>query len=76
MCLGRDGSAWPLPANPHRMDTISRSPAAFSRMMLAKRIGVDTTTTAVSAGTVSGWEKATTSCHVAIWVNFPHIANS
>lgn len=74
MCFGRLGVASPFPAKPQRMDTISRRPAACSRMMLANRIGVATTMPDLSAVTVIGWEKATTSSHVASCVNFPHIA--
>ena len=39
-------------------------------MMLAKRIGVETTTSSL---TTKGCEKAFTSRHDLIWVNFPHI---
>lgn len=32
-CRGREEFESPLPAKPHRMDTTSRSPASFRRMM-------------------------------------------
>ena len=36
-------------------------------------MGVETVTGSPSGIAVSGWEKATTSAQLAIWVNFPHI---
>jgi hypothetical protein len=43
-------------------------------MTLAIRIGVETVVGAASGLATRGWEKATTSGHVAIWVNLPHIS--
>jgi hypothetical protein len=71
--FGREGLGSSWPAKPQRMAAISRSPAPFSRVMLAVRIGVETTTSSAPHLMTRGWEKARTTCHDAYWMNLPQM---
>ena len=62
------------PARLQHIGTISRAPAASSRMMLAVRMGVEITSSSASFLMTSGWEKAWTSVQDECWVNLPHTA--
>jgi hypothetical protein len=73
MGFGRVGAASFLPAKPQRIYTTSRWPCGPSRMTLAKLGGVAISMSSSDFAT-SGYEKACTSRHHLIWVNFPHIA--
>ena len=54
ICFGRVGAVSSLPTKPQRIDMNSPSPFSFRRMMLAKRIGMETMTSSVPLKSAAG----------------------